>query len=222
MIRLGKFIPVVFIAIIFMAMLCGCTRPEFKTDNISGEVYLDGRIVSGAFVEAVSVDGADRRSTTTDGNGVFTLNIKAETKYNLTSEYQGFRHTVWPVYLPGDTNTYIINLTTTPGSTIEGGGYARGGHSPWADHMKWSGVVVNMTTIKDNKTLTALTDSDGRYSLEVEPDVLYNIAGASCLQNKYPVPIFHYRNNDTYFGSDYQLTVGPNETALIDYEIRLP
>jgi hypothetical protein len=203
-------------------MVSGCGLPELKSDTISGHVYLDGKTVPGALVEAVSADGIDRRNTTTDDAGAYTLRIKTETWYNLTAAYKGLHHTVWPVYMPGESHLYDIGLMARPRSAIEGAGYAWGGHSPWAGHMIWSGVVVNMTSVKGHSTITALTDRNGYYSLEVEPNVLYNLTGASCLENKYPIPLFHYRNTDTYFGSDHQLMVGPNETVLIDYEIRLP
>ncbi len=88
--------------------------------------------------------------------------------------------------------------------------------------MKWSGVVVNMTSVKDNSTIKALTDSEGSYQIEVVPDVPYILTGASSLENKYPIPTFHYRNTDIYFGPGDQLIVKPNNTIFIDYEIRLP
>ncbi len=213
---------IIFIVLFSFTIVSGCGQPELKADTISGHVYLDGQTAAGVLVEAVSSDGADRRNTTTDVSGAYTLTIKTETWYNLTATYQGLHHTIWPVYLPGESNTYNIILTAGPRSSIEGTGFAWGGHSPWADHMKWSGVVVNLTSIKNNVTLTALTDSNGRYSLEVEPNVQYNITGASSLENKYPIPIFYYHNYGVASGYCDQITVGPNETALIDYEIRLP
>jgi hypothetical protein len=90
------------------------------------------------------------------------------------------------------------------------------------DHKRWSGVVVTLISVKDNAIITTLTDSNGNYSLEVEPDVLYNMTGASSVNNKYPVPMFHYRNYVGHAGYFENITVGPNETALVDYEIVLP
>ena len=78
----------VLIAITVSAMLCGCTTespatngtspvpsltpgdqlpPGFSaTTNAGGRVYLDGTAVTGAQVEALSSDGTDRGSATTD------------------------------------------------------------------------------------------------------------------------------------------------------------
>lgn len=205
-------------------MLCGCSQPASPTNSLTGHVYLNGYAISGAHVEAISVNGTDRIATITNDNGAYVLNIKPDIKYNVTATYQELRHTVWPVYLPGETDTYDINLTTTPKSTIEGSRYTKGGPNPeFFYHKRWSDVVINATSVKDNITLTALTDSNGSYSLEIEPNVLYNITGASSLQNKYPIPVFYYRNyGGISTGYCNQIMVGPNETALVDYIIYLP
>ncbi len=83
--------------------------------------------------------------------------------------------------------------------------------------------MISVTSVKDNTTVTAFTDGNGSYSLEVEPDVLYNMTGASSVQNMFPIPMFHYRNDGTLTDGYYDnIMVGPNETALVDYEIPLP
>jgi hypothetical protein len=62
--------------------------------------------------------------------GAYTLNTNTKTVYNLTPTWQGLSHMVGPVYLPGDINTYDINLTSVPTSTIEGSGYMTGTDNP--------------------------------------------------------------------------------------------
>lgn len=233
-VSLGKCV-LLYIAVILIAVLpCGCSQltpdlnstsvfPIADTGAITGHIYLDGIAISGAHFEAISADGVDRRNTTTGPDGGYTLSIKPGTTYNITAASQGLRHTVWPVYLPGDDRTYDITLTAVPRSTIEGSGYAWGGHNlrP-GDHQIWSDVVINLTSVENNATLTALTDREGRYVLEVSPNVPYVIDGAACPQNKYPMPIFHYRSTNSYLGMGQQIRAGENETILIDYELRLP
>jgi hypothetical protein len=241
---------VIFAILFFTIPLSGCSTktpnvnsitpvpcPSIQTPNPStlifvpayGHVYLNGNTVKGASVEAISANETDHISGTTNDTGAYILNLKPDTRYNITATYQGLRHTVWPVYLPGETGSYDINLTTTPQSTIEGSGYSIVNPGPdpliydMNDHKRWSGIVIRVTSVKDNTTITALTDNNGNYSLKVEPNIVYNITSASSLQNKFPIPMIHYRNygglTEGYFE---QIMVGPNETALVDYEIPLP
>lgn len=201
--------------------------PTPFTKTIIGHVYLDGHAVGGAIVEAMSANGTDRVNTMTDDKGAYTLNINDDVRYNLTATCLGLRHTVWPLYLPGETNIYNVNLTTKPGSTIEGSGYTIGplGNQKLFDtydHKRWSGIVVTVSSVKDNTTVTTLTDSNGSYYLEVKPNVLYKVAGEYRAGSNFP-PMFHYRNDGALAdGYSNTITVGPNETALVDYVFVMP
>lgn len=216
------------VIIICAALLCGCSQPGPITNCITGHVYLDGHAVSGAYVEAASVNGTDRVNTTTDDGGAYTLNINAETKYNLTATWQGLRHIVWPVYLPGDVNTYDINLTSTPTSTIEGSGYTMGGPKPGMyDHKRLSGFKMGVTPAHGNTSITTRTDDNGNYTLVVEPNILYNmtggVGGMSPPDYIIPIAVFNYRNDGRIMVGYYDnIIVGPNETALVDYVIYVP
>jgi hypothetical protein len=199
-------------------------QSSLETIPAYGSVYLDGKAVSGANVDAVSVDGTDHRSTTTGDNGTYRIYIKPNTRYNITASYRELRHTVWPVYLPGEVDVYNINLTTTPKSTIEGTGYMTGGPSPGMyEHKKEAGFVMEAMSTKDGSIVSSITNSNGDYYLEVEPDVLYNLTGAISMENKYPIAMFHYRNNLSWTeGYRPQFIVGHNETVLMDYDVPVP
>jgi hypothetical protein len=225
----------VMVILIGAVLIGGCIQegpteshtPAPFTKTIIGHVYLDGHAIGGARIEVISINGTDCVNTTTDDKGAYTLNINDETKYNLTAICQGLRHTVWPAYLPGETNVYDVNLTTAPVSTIEGSGYTIGplGNRELFDtydHKRWSGFVVTATSVKDSISITTLTDSNGSYSLEVEPNVLYKMTGAYNVNSGFS-PMFRYRNGGALAdGYSNTITVGPNETALVDYVFVMP
>jgi hypothetical protein len=182
-------------------------------NSITGHVYLDNHAVSGAHVEAVSVDGTDCRNTTTDDGGAYTLNINAGTMYNLTTTWQGLRHTVWPVSIGDNYYEYNISLSTTPKSFIEGTGYSVGGYLGYDNSRPLTGFYFNVTQANGNSTFTTTIQNDWSYSLEVEPGVMYHI------ERRYPDVHFYYRNHNDVISD---VIVGPNETAIIDYVVVLP
>lgn len=207
--------------IISVVFLCGCSQLGITTNSISGHVYMDGHAVSGASVEAVSVNGTSRVNTSTDNDGAYTLNINPDTKYNLTTMWQGRRHTVWPVSIPGDVTTYDINLTSMPTSTIEGGGYETGTPDPEKfGHKRVSGMKIGVTPIHGNTSITTYTDINGNYILNVEPNVNYNIIVGDDTPNYFTPIFFNYRNSGSLYGRN--ITVGSNETVLVDYVIPVP
>jgi hypothetical protein len=197
-------------------LLSGCINFSAVPPVANGYVYLDGKVIGGATVEAISADGTDRQSTTTDGTGAYVLNITPAKRYNITATYQGLRHTVWPVYLDNKTDMYNIDLTTTPRSAIKGIGYATREGEPYEGNM---GVLsVELTpTIKNHTTFSMRLENDGKYSMEVDPDVQYRMRGTF---SGGEVAGFYYHN--TEYVRDNLITIGPNETALIDIKYRLP
>jgi hypothetical protein len=175
--------------------------------SISGHVYLDGKPVSGANVEAVSVYGRNRTSNVTDDEGAYVLGLYTKEQYNVTATYQGLRHTVWPVHLwNGQTGVYDINLTRTPTSTITG----------VSELQRPGTVTIEAVPVNGDKTFTAVTGNDASYSLDVEPLVYYNISGKFRESNgNYHNVTFAYRTG--IFCSGFM--VRSNETALIDCSI---
>ncbi|WP_428982123.1 hypothetical protein [Methanocella conradii] len=167
------------------------------------------------------MNGTDHRSTTTDDKGAYVLNIKPATKYNITATYQGLQHTVWPVYLDNKTDTYNVNLTTTPRSTVEGTGYAT---SADPEHnLTYMGIyVIYLKSTRDNTTIFKNINSDGSYSLEVEPNVPYVMTGTVGMNSTPPIIQFYYHNYRPWLGTHPQITVGSNETVLIDYVVPVP
>jgi len=207
--------------------LSGCVNSDNNSStNVSaeppvanGHVYLDGSAVSGAIVEAVSVNGTDRQFTITDDKGTYVLIIMPHTLYNITAMYQGMRHTVWPAYLEDKTDTYDIYLTTTPRSTIEGTGYITGDTQ---FNPPISCYDININSTKDNTTISKAMNNDGSYSLEVEPNVIYYAIGTIGAMGSPPIAQFYYHNFPTGLGNNPLITVGSNETVLIDIAFVIP
>lgn len=196
--------------------------------TVYGRVYLDGNIVSGAQVEAVSVDGTYRTSNMTDRNGVYHLVLPDGAECNITARYNAQQHTVWPVRVTSGGASFNIYMTTTPKSIIMGKGTAFGGPYGYdASKFNFSGLTIEAVPANANATVTAAAGSDGSYYMEVTPGVKYwmNL-------DIMPAVSFEFRNMDRRgmakgtFGKDmnYSLNVTPgrDETSLIDYEIFLP
>lgn len=188
--------------------------PSYHPYGINGHVNLDGHAISGAHVEAVSLNGTDRLNTTTDDNGAYTLNIKSGTDYNLSATWQGLRHTIWPVSIGDKYYEYNISLSTTSRSFIEGTGYSIGGPIGYNNSQPLTGFEFYATPVNGNSKLTTVIQNDWSYSLEVEPGVMYH------MERHMPDVWFNYRNNNRVLSLD--VVVGPNETAFIDYEVILP
>lgn len=235
---------ILFVCISIFLALCGCIDSSTNVIHappgppiVTGHVFLDGKAISDADVEAVSANGTYHRYAVTDDEGVYALNITPDTDYNVTATYKGLHHTIWPVYLPGDTNTFDINLTTTPVSTIEGSGYTIISVSPFEskegryktyNHTKWSGFLINAKSIQDNNTLTAITDINGNYIIHVEPNKTYVMTGYFSAPDGPPNAIFTYRNGGTssIYASDNIsgpiVKVDLGETILVDYIFPMP
>lgn len=194
------------------------TAPPVAT----GHVYLDGNAISGATVEAMSIDGTDYKITTTDKNGAYILNITPAKMHNITARYQGLQHTVWPVYLDNESDTYNINLTTTPRSTIEGTGRAYAGIDGYVKEYKYpEDLAINLIPITKNyTTLSKRMDSNYIYSIEIEPDIQYTMKG-TVNHGENPADFF-YHNIPSVWVQDNVIMVGSNETALINIEYYLP
>jgi len=141
----------------------------------SGHVFLDGKAVSGAAIEAVPINGTGNLYTTTDNQGAYTLNLTPATTYNVTATFHGLRHTVWPVYVDNKSDTFNINLTTTPKSTIEGTGYINAAH-PERKYYR-SHYQINLNSTIDHTVISKIFNEDGSYSVDVEPNVTYEVNG---------------------------------------------
>lgn len=236
-------IVVMIILCVFIAT-CGCINqitdlfpaPQGQPIVI-GHVFLDGKAVKGAAVEAISANGTYHRYAVTGDDGAYAFNITPETNYNITVTYKGLQHTIWPVYLPGDNSTFNIYLTKMSTSTIEGTGYTIISVSPFEskegrykiyNHTRWSGFLINAKSIKDNTTSTAITDVNGSYIINVEPNTTYVMKGYFAAPDGPPNAIFEYRNGgeSSIYASDNLsgplVNVSSNETVLVDYIFPMP
>jgi len=177
-----------------------------NTIPVYGHVFFEGRTTSGGPVDAVSRDGSDRVSTYTNESGAYVLNLKSDLSYNVTARYNGRQHTIWPVKGAMGCD-YDINVTILPGSTISGGS---------AQGAGISGVYVEAMPLTGDLPVTNLTGDNGHYSLNVKPGIVYGLN------------LFCYDAYGDSFSSvkcyrDGSLcenvTVGQDETALVDYTI---
>jgi hypothetical protein len=203
----------------FFILLCGCinesannesTNSSIEPPVATGFVYINGDAINGATVEAISVDETDYKSNITDDRGAYILNITPMKIYNVTATYNGLRHTVWPVYLDNKSESYNISLTTTPRSTIEGRGYAFHEGEPFPfDHIGNTLVINLVPWEKNHTTIFTQLGRNGSYSVVVDTNVLYTMGGMDAH--------FYYHNHLAGLqDNNYNITVGPNETALID------
>jgi hypothetical protein len=204
--------------IIVMAILSGgCTenRPEAAEDlnnttTATGYVYLDGKAVAGARVEAVSVDGTRHAYNTTNETGTYVLNLAPQVWYRVTATSRGLKHTVWPVFVSEDSyakNGFDINLTSKPSSIIAG--------APNRD-SKWKGdnTYITVAPADGSAPVTVITGDDGSYSIVVKPDMYYTVSGIC----------YDYRGASINIPISYRNTIGcgkvkpgPGETVLLDY-----
>jgi len=181
----------------------------------SGHVYLDGRPVNVARVEAVSFDGIDHLSTVTNVSGAYALDIVCGVKYNISANYGGLKHTITPVYLnePGIYNSgvadqYDINLSRKPSSTLKGlispGGF-------WEESMSTVVIAAGYDGVWQASGIIS-----GSYTLDLKPGVFYTLTG-NCTDpyGQSGNLQFVYRN-DNYCTN---FTMGQDETILVDTRV---
>jgi|AGTN01.2.fsa_nt_gi hypothetical protein len=207
-------------AIIAFAILSsGCSNPlsavispAGDSHTASGHVFLDGNPVASAEVDAVSANGSLRLSGVTSDAGLYVLDLPEGVQFNVTARYQGLRHTVWPVSIGDINDQFDIKLTRSAKSFIAGTGGSVGGYVGYDNSRPLTGFNLTITEASGNGSVSTLIRSDKSYSFEVEPNVTYHLEG------RFPDVRYSYRNGG--YGSN--ITVGPNETVLVDYLVILP
>jgi hypothetical protein len=174
--------------------------------DASGHVYLDGNVVKGARVEAVSQDGSDHVSGVTDAGGVYVLNLEPKVPYSIIASYQGLRHTIRPVFLYSAAYNLDINLTKSPTSSIEGNDQRDLSYST-------SNVMIAATPADGGPAVVTLTDENGGYVLDLKPGVRYAMSGRYYDAYGQTISVdFMYRD----WTQCADVTVGPDETVLLD------
>jgi hypothetical protein len=227
-------VPAVTVAILLITILfSGCTsetpvinnttstpvfteatlRPNLasnETRPASGHVYLDSKPVAGVSVIAAALNGSDSLLATTDSNGAYILNIRPDTRYNITTYNNGLIRTILPAYLHSTgagyrswkdvADKYDIILTEGHNSTIAG-----------KTAPGW--ILVTASPIDGGPSITAVSNYTGQYSLDVEPDVEYRLSGRDYYnQIRFLDIIIYYRNGDLCD----TVKVGRDETVLVD------
>jgi hypothetical protein len=231
---------IAFAALVCVIMICGCTSqppttnnltavptvtaqsratpvpipPRGTGDQIYGHIYLNGTPVEDARVEAVSADGTYRRVNTTNESGAYVLPLPKDVQFNVTASYGWMRHTIWPVFANG---RYDINLYTTQKTRITGKGRVVGGPLGYNPSLyNFSTIVIEAIPANGNATISTRARSDGNFSLEIQPDVLYHLKGG-ILTNVW----FNYHNTERG-GQKIDVRLGSDTTFLIDYTVVLP
>jgi hypothetical protein len=90
---------IILIMVIMATSVCGCNQqespinnittvtpipsPSYLANNITGIVYINGYATSDVRIEAISTDGIDHRTTTTNDSGIYTLNVLPDTSIML-------------------------------------------------------------------------------------------------------------------------------------------
>ena len=222
----------IYTAILCLTLLCGCISQKQDTNNsillpsvspesnklntsstimvpAHGYVLLNGSHVSGAQVKATSSDGSDIQTTTTNETGAYVVNIRDWTLYNITATYKGLRHTIWPVRIDSQDNSqlykartvYNITLTNEPTSTIMG-----------LSSEKY--ILVEAIPTNGEPSVTTNTGPERAYSMNVDPNVQYDLVGRDYYEQTNFHVIFKGRN----YHYVQNITLQPNETALIDVD----
>lgn len=239
-------IVITFVAIACLAGLCGCAQTPLQANNETampsaapanvsapvpaptpltapaiagchpayGRIYHNGSTLPGAQVEGVSSDGTYRAANVSNSNGTYFLLMPAGSQFNITARLGGMKRTVWPAF-PG--YQYDVNLTATNKSYITGTGRATGGPIGFNSSLyNLSGTAIVADRGLGYAPLIAFAGNDGRYVLELEPDVMYHVHGATS-----PSTWLYYHNTNSG-GLGIDIMLGPGETALIDYTVVLP
>jgi hypothetical protein len=239
---MGKFtiVPAVTVVVLLITIsFSGCTRETPITNNTtsipvlaeatlrpnlpspdtrpaSGHVYLDSKPVAGASVLAAALDGSDSLLAMTDSNGAYVLNIRPDTRYNVTTYDNGLIHTILPIYLDSRgtgyhmgkdvADKYDIVLTRGQNSTITG-----------ITAPGW--VLVIASPVDGGPSVTAASNYTGQYSLKVEPGVEYRLSGRDYYEQiKFMGVYFYYHNSDPVD----TVRIDSDETALIDIIANYP
>jgi hypothetical protein len=137
-----------------------------------GRVYLDNETVRGARVEAVSVDGADRVSATTNDSGIYVLKLEPGVLYRATATYKGLKHTIWPVsetQNPADGRN-DIHLTPSHKSIIA---------VAYDDNREYNSTpaLIEAIPADGSEPAASVTNGPGWYYLNVKPGVRYGLIG---------------------------------------------
>jgi hypothetical protein len=180
--------------------------------SISGHVYLDGKPVSHASVQAIIDENNVSAQAFTDDSGAYVMGLMSKTMYRLVVTYQGKHCIVKPVFLKDNTtDVYEINLTSLPRQgmmVVEDSGLSG---------VAMSGkVTLNAVPLYGGAALRKVFDPGEGFFLDLAPDVYYNVSGTFHDAAGQGRPVYF----STIIGSSFQrMLVRPNETVLVDYYI---
>ena len=211
------------IAIFYAVLFSGCSSGPQDVNNTAsndtvpafGHVYLDNKTVTGARIEAVSLDGSRVVMSRTNASGTYILNLAPGVSYNVTASFDGLNHTITPVYLPQGSKGqggYDIILSRVHRSAISGAATA---DSLW----KGKGVYIQAIPYNGSQDFVAVTGEDGSYTLDLVPDEYYYLSARSYQPDLQEWGGFVYYRNTVAI---VKVNPRPDETVLIDYKVSIP
>ena len=169
-------------------------KPEVKPAELSGTVSCDGEPIMGATVTLTS--GETKYEVTSDAEGKYTLNIKAENvdkEYTLTAKAAGYEDYTIDHYTfaSGETKTQDITMRKIVYPSVMTGTVS-------CDGEPIMGATVTLTSGETKYEVTS--DAEGKYTLNIEAenvDKEYSLTAKAAGYEDYTIDHYTFASGET-------------------------
>ena len=169
-------------------------KPEVKPAELSGTVSCDGEPIMGATVTLTS--GETKYEVTSDAEGKYTLNIKAENvdkEYTLTAKAAGYEDYTIDHYTfaSGETKTQDITMRKIVYPSVMTGTVS-------CDGEPIMGATVTLTSGETKYEVT--NDAEGKYTLNIEAenvDKEYTLTAKAAGYEDYTIDHYTFASGET-------------------------
>ena len=169
-------------------------KPEVKPAELSGIVSCDGEPIMGATVTLTS--GETKYEVTSDAEGKYTLNIKAENvdkEYTLTAKAAGYEDYTIDHYTfaSGETKTQDITMRKIVYPSVMTGTVS-------CDGEPIMGATVTLTSGETKYEVTS--DAEGKYTLNIEAenvDKEYTLTAKAAGYEDYTIDHYTFASGET-------------------------
>ena len=169
-------------------------KPEVKPAELSGTVSCDGEPIMGATVTLTS--GETKYEVTSDAEGKYTLNIKAENvdkEYTLTAKAAGYEDYTIDHYTfaSGETKTQDITMRKIVYPSVMTGTVS-------CDGEPIMGATVTLTSGETKYEVTS--DAEGKYTLNIEAenvDKEYTLTAKAAGYEDYTIDHYTFASGET-------------------------